>query len=208
MHFFRAGRRGYFPFSGGRRRASTVHVDVLPRLHLISTPPRTQTIHNSSSLPPFLSLPITPFPTSPHLNSRSTMPYSLILHYLLHRILYPHTAFIKSTPVQRHRLASFLFRSSPVSPRSSRIPIRFDLIRSRLSLVNIVSYSSGCCAGAFSFSRQCIYTSGALISPHAVLAVPERYAFIIALRFFKSFIDNVQLQRDYFLISLDICIVL
>ena len=45
----------------------------------------------------------------------------------------------------------FLFRSSPVSPRSSRIPIRFDLIRSRLSLVNIVSYSSGCCAGAFSF---------------------------------------------------------
>ena len=87
----------------------------------------------------------------------------------------------------------FLFRSSPVSPRSSRIPIRFDLIRSRLSLVNIVSYSSGCCAGAFSFSRQYIYTSGALISPHAVLAVPERYAFIIALRFFKSFIDNVQL---------------
>ena len=102
-------------------------------------------------LPPLLSLSITPFPKSPHLNSRSTMPYSLILHYLLHRILYPHTAFIKSTPVQRHRLASFLFRSSPVSPRSSRIPIRFDLIRSRLSLVNIVSYSSGCCAGAFSF---------------------------------------------------------
>ena len=111
---------------------------------------RTQTIHNSSSLPPLLSLPITPFLTLPHLNSRSTMPYSLILHYLLHRIFYPHTAFIKSTPVQRHRSASFLFRSSPVSPRSSRIPIRFDLIRSRLSLVNIVSYSSGCCVGAFS----------------------------------------------------------
>ena len=126
--FFCAGRRGYFPFSDGRRRASTVHVDVLPRLHLISTPPRTQTIHNSSSLPPFLSLPITPFLTLPHLNSRSTMPYSLILHYLLHRILYPHTAFIKSTPVQRHRLASFFipFLSRFSSIVENSYPFRSD----------------------------------------------------------------------------------
>ena len=149
--FFRAGRRGYFPFSGRRRRASTVHVDVLPRLHLSSTPPRTQTIYNSSSLPPLLSLPITPFLTLPHLNSRSTMPYSLILHYLLHRILYPHTAFIKSTPVQRHRLASFLFRSSSVSPRSSSIPIRFDLIRSRLSLSILFLIAPAAVPGRFLF---------------------------------------------------------
>ena len=112
---------------------------------------RTQTIHNSSSLPPLLSLPITPFLTLPHLNSRSTMPYSLILHYLLHRILYPHTAFFKSTPVQRHRLASFFipFLSRFSSIVENSYPFRSDSLS--LSLVNIVSYSSGCCAGAFSF---------------------------------------------------------
>lgn len=52
LHF----QPGYFPFSGGRRRASTVHVDVLPPLHFISAPsPYTNNSH--FTLPPTSPIP-------------------------------------------------------------------------------------------------------------------------------------------------------
>lgn len=125
--FFRAGRRGYFPFSGGRRRASTVHVDVLPRLHLISTPPRTQTIYNSSS-------PTFPFPS--HHPIPNIAPSQLPFHYaiLTHPPLSPpshplsayrfHQIHSRTTSSIGVFFIPFLFRFSSIVENSC--PFRSD----------------------------------------------------------------------------------
>lgn len=75
LHFFEALEAGYFPFSAVRRRGPTVHVDVLPRLHLISTPsPYT----NNSQL---LLSPTSPFPS--HHSIPDIAPSQLPFHYAI-----------------------------------------------------------------------------------------------------------------------------
>lgn len=127
--FFRAGRRGYFPFSGGRRRASTGHVDVLPPLHLISVPsPYTNNLH--FTLPPTSPVPSlrSTFNSSPFqspfrcailaLPSSSPPSYSFSASHL-HSI---HSHLTLSVGV------FFLLRFSSILQRSPVVPFRFTPI--------------------------------------------------------------------------------
>ena len=235
---FSAGRRaGYFSFSGGRRRASTIHVDVLPRLHLILSPsPYTNNSH-FSLLQPLLSSPFTPPPApSP---SQSPFHYAILtpspasLLSCLFPVSHLHSTRSRLTPSIGAFFISFSLRFLVIvrcfSPICSDMPrfLSFQPDALALSIVITVhltlavllgcllcyplslpyhGLSQPCCGVHIAWHSK--YTSCVCRSPYAVLGHSQRYALLSALEFFKTFIEIVQFQCDYFLISLDFCIVL
>lgn len=136
---FSAGRQaGYFPFSGGRRRGPTVHVDVLPRPHLILSPSPYTNNSQFSLLQPLLSSPSTPPPTP----SPSQSPF----HYA---ILAPSSASPLSCLFPVSHLHSIRSRLTPsigaffisFSLRFLVIARCFSLIRS--DMPRFLSFSAG-----------------------------------------------------------------
>ena len=138
MHFFEALEAGYFPFSGGRRRGPTVHVDVLPRLHLILSPsPYTNNSH-FPLLQPLLSSPSTTPPTSSP--SQSPFHYAILapspasLLSCLFPVSHLHSLRSRLTPSIGAFFISFSLRLPDIVRRFS--PIRSDMPR-------FLSFSAG-----------------------------------------------------------------
>ena len=111
----------------------------------------------------------------------------------------------------------FLFRSSSVFSRSLVVSLRFALICSGFPLIlsgtPIIpclyrSTGSDGLSGTFLSLGIVINTSGDFRSPCTVLARSGLCVLFSSLEFFKTFIEFVQFQRDYFPKSLDLCIVL